>query len=267
MPLAALAFCVAILATCLLASRVLHTVSGALVPAIGWIAASFVLSMPVASGSVIITNTAAGKWYLYGGTLCAVGGVILASLTRVRPRCREQPRGEQPRGEQPRRRPNDVDAASFRRAAGQFASGIVVVTTRGGHAMTVSAFTSVSLAPPLVLFCAEKIARFHDAVCHGGLVGGVHPARGRGEDRALAGHQGPPAGRAARPGGASPRPGHRRAGARPGAGRAGMPDHRRARRRRSQHRRRPGRRRPQDSPIRPSPARWSTTPAPTGAWP
>ncbi len=86
LPLAAIAFCVAILATCLLASRVLRTVSGALVPAIGWIAASFVLSMPVASGSVIITNTAAGKWYLYGGTLCAVGGVILASLTRVRPR-------------------------------------------------------------------------------------------------------------------------------------------------------------------------------------
>ena len=57
-----------------------------------------------------------------------------------------------------------VDNASFRRAAGQFASGIVVVTTRSGHAMTVSAFTSVSLDPPLVLFCAEKIARFHDAV-------------------------------------------------------------------------------------------------------
>jgi flavin reductase (DIM6/NTAB) family NADH-FMN oxidoreductase RutF len=57
-----------------------------------------------------------------------------------------------------------VDDASFRRAAGQFASGIVVVTTRAGHAMTVSAFTSVSLDPPLVLFCAEKIARFHDAV-------------------------------------------------------------------------------------------------------
>jgi len=57
-----------------------------------------------------------------------------------------------------------VDHASFRRATGQFACGIVVVTTRGGHAMTVSAFTSVSLEPPLVLFCAEKIARFHDAV-------------------------------------------------------------------------------------------------------
>jgi len=61
-----------------------------------------------------------------------------------------------------------VDHAAFRQAAGQFASGIVVVTTNSGHAMTVSAFASVSLEPPLVLFCAEKIARFHDAVLAAG---------------------------------------------------------------------------------------------------
>ncbi len=61
-----------------------------------------------------------------------------------------------------------VDQAAFRRAAGQFPGGIVVVTTSGGHAMTVSAFASVSLEPPLVLFCAEKIARFHDAVLEAG---------------------------------------------------------------------------------------------------
>jgi flavin reductase (DIM6/NTAB) family NADH-FMN oxidoreductase RutF len=59
---------------------------------------------------------------------------------------------------------SELTPASFRQAAGQFASGIVVVSTSAGHAMTVSAFTSVSLDPPLVLFCAEKIARFHDAV-------------------------------------------------------------------------------------------------------
>jgi flavin reductase (DIM6/NTAB) family NADH-FMN oxidoreductase RutF len=35
--------------------------------------------------------------------------------------------------------------------------------------MTVSAFASVSLEPPLVLFCAEKIARFHDAVLDAGV--------------------------------------------------------------------------------------------------
>lgn len=60
-----------------------------------------------------------------------------------------------------------VDQAAFRRAAGQFATGIAVIaaTVDGiGHAMTVSAFTSVSLDPVLVLFCVEKVARFHDAV-------------------------------------------------------------------------------------------------------
>jgi flavin reductase (DIM6/NTAB) family NADH-FMN oxidoreductase RutF len=63
---------------------------------------------------------------------------------------------------------SDVDQAAFRQATGQFPGGIVVVTTSGGHAMTVSAFASVSLEPPLVLFCAEKIARFHDAVLEAG---------------------------------------------------------------------------------------------------
>ena len=63
---------------------------------------------------------------------------------------------------------SDVDQGSFRQATGQFAGGIVVVTTGADHAMTVSAFMSVSLEPPLVLFCAEKIARFHDAVLSAG---------------------------------------------------------------------------------------------------
>ena len=66
---------------------------------------------------------------------------------------------------------SDVDQAAFRRATGQFPGGIVVVTTSAGHAMTVSAFASVSLEPPLVLFCAEKIARFHDAVLAAGSWG------------------------------------------------------------------------------------------------
>ena len=60
-----------------------------------------------------------------------------------------------------------VNPADFGRVASRFASGIVVVSTSlngVGHAMTVTAFTSVSLEPQLVLFCAEKVARFHDAV-------------------------------------------------------------------------------------------------------
>jgi flavin reductase (DIM6/NTAB) family NADH-FMN oxidoreductase RutF len=64
-----------------------------------------------------------------------------------------------------------VDPEEYRRVAGRFATGITVVTTvLGGdrHAMTVSAFTSLSLDPTLVLFCPEKVARFHDAVTSAG---------------------------------------------------------------------------------------------------
>jgi flavin reductase (DIM6/NTAB) family NADH-FMN oxidoreductase RutF len=57
-----------------------------------------------------------------------------------------------------------VDAQAFRLALGRFATGIVAVTTcddRGQpYAITVNAFTSVSLDPPLVLFCLGKAA-FH----------------------------------------------------------------------------------------------------------
>lgn len=67
-----------------------------------------------------------------------------------------------------------VDRAEYRRVAGKFATGIAVVTTAldgVSHAMTVTAFTSVSLDPLLALFCAEKVARFHDAVLATGVWG------------------------------------------------------------------------------------------------
>jgi hypothetical protein len=52
----------------------MQTLAGGLVPAIGWIVASFIIAMPSKHGSVIITNTAAGQWYLYGGALAAAAG-------------------------------------------------------------------------------------------------------------------------------------------------------------------------------------------------
>jgi hypothetical protein len=87
-PLAAIICCLVILTTCLLASWAVRSVTGALMPAFGWILASFVMSLPASNGSVIITNSAAGKWYLYGGTLSTVVGVALsfAGLARARPR-------------------------------------------------------------------------------------------------------------------------------------------------------------------------------------
>ncbi|WP_312871590.1 flavin reductase family protein [Amycolatopsis acididurans] len=49
---------------------------------------------------------------------------------------------------------NGFDAAAFRTAMSRFTTGVVVVTAPGPVGMVVSSFTSVSLEPPLVLFCA-----------------------------------------------------------------------------------------------------------------
>jgi flavin reductase (DIM6/NTAB) family NADH-FMN oxidoreductase RutF len=65
-----------------------------------------------------------------------------------------------------------VDPLEYRRVVGRFATGVMIVSTVLGeedHAMTVNAFTSVSLDPLLVLFCPEKIARFHDVVIESGV--------------------------------------------------------------------------------------------------
>jgi Family of unknown function (DUF6113) len=83
-PVAALICCAVILATCLLGAWATRSVSGAVLPGIGWILASFVLSMPVSNGSVIITSTTAGKLYLYGGTLCVAVAVVASFIGAAR---------------------------------------------------------------------------------------------------------------------------------------------------------------------------------------
>jgi hypothetical protein len=87
-PLASLLFCLAIFVTCLLGGRGMGSVTGALMPAFGWIITSFVLSMPVANGSVVITATTPGEWYLYGGTVAVVlgAGASFGSWIRVQAR-------------------------------------------------------------------------------------------------------------------------------------------------------------------------------------
>ncbi|KUO94589.1 flavin reductase family protein [Ferroacidibacillus organovorans] len=52
-----------------------------------------------------------------------------------------------------------IDAQTFRASLGRFASGVTVVTTAFGEGqagLTVSAFSSVSLDPPLILVCIDK---------------------------------------------------------------------------------------------------------------
>lgn len=60
-----------------------------------------------------------------------------------------------------------VSEEEFRQALSRFASGVSVVTTRGAdgkpHGITVSAFCSVSLVPPQVLICIEKVTASHPA--------------------------------------------------------------------------------------------------------
>ncbi len=58
-----------------------------------------------------------------------------------------------------------VTSEAFRQALGHFASGVTVVTTRNASGqpcgLTASAFTSVSLDPPLILVCIDHQATSH----------------------------------------------------------------------------------------------------------
>ena len=55
-----------------------------------------------------------------------------------------------------------IDSQTLRQALGQFATGVTVVAAEVEgtvHAMTANSFTSLSLDPPLVLFCVGKNTR------------------------------------------------------------------------------------------------------------
>jgi flavin reductase (DIM6/NTAB) family NADH-FMN oxidoreductase RutF len=64
-----------------------------------------------------------------------------------------------------------IDPATFRSVLGRFASGVTVVTVQDSqhydHGLTVSAFCSLSLEPPLVLICIEKSASLHGVIAMG----------------------------------------------------------------------------------------------------
>ncbi|MDH3201403.1 MAG: flavin reductase family protein [Myxococcales bacterium] len=65
-----------------------------------------------------------------------------------------------------------IDHERFREVLRNWASGVTVVTTRAGdkiHGMTVSAFSSVSANPPLVLVCANQASTTHGVIEQGGL--------------------------------------------------------------------------------------------------
>jgi hypothetical protein len=83
-PLIAIILALVIFATCAGCGWGIGTFGAGLLPAVGWIVVSFVLSMPRPNGSVIITATAAGEWYLYGGALACVVGCLSTLFFKVR---------------------------------------------------------------------------------------------------------------------------------------------------------------------------------------
>ena len=66
-----------------------------------------------------------------------------------------------------------VSQDDFRNALSRFASGVTVVSTKDAagklHGITVSAFCSVSLEPPMVLICIEKATVSHYAFEESGV--------------------------------------------------------------------------------------------------
>lgn len=60
-----------------------------------------------------------------------------------------------------------ISRNEFRAALGRFASGVTIITTKDSdgrlHGITVSAFCSLSLEPPLILVCIEKNTGSHYA--------------------------------------------------------------------------------------------------------
>jgi flavin reductase (DIM6/NTAB) family NADH-FMN oxidoreductase RutF len=65
-----------------------------------------------------------------------------------------------------------ISKDEFRAALSRFPSGVTVVTTKDKdgrlHGITVSAFCSVSLEPPLILVCIDKTTGSHPAFDFGG---------------------------------------------------------------------------------------------------
>jgi flavin reductase (DIM6/NTAB) family NADH-FMN oxidoreductase RutF len=66
-----------------------------------------------------------------------------------------------------------VDPSEFRRILGHWTTGVAIVATVSGNGqprgLTANAVASVSLEPPMVLVCVERIADTHDAIRSAGF--------------------------------------------------------------------------------------------------
>jgi flavin reductase (DIM6/NTAB) family NADH-FMN oxidoreductase RutF len=77
-----------------------------------------------------------------------------------------------------------VDPAEFRRVMGHFATGVAILTSKGKSGpcgLTLTAVTSVSLIPPLVLVCVDRSAYTNACIREEGAFGLNFLEEGRGE--------------------------------------------------------------------------------------
>jgi flavin reductase (DIM6/NTAB) family NADH-FMN oxidoreductase RutF len=72
--------------------------------------------------------------------------------------------------------------AELKSAYARWATGVTIVTARAGdhiHGMTASAFTEVSLEPPLVLVCIDRTSNTQPVIAEGGVFAVNILARGQ----------------------------------------------------------------------------------------
>lgn len=96
-PFASLGFDAAILATCLFGAWGMQTGAGGFAPAVGWFIAAFVMASATRAGSVIITATGGGEWFLFGGAACALIGALAGFTLWSRRRAADPPGTRGPR--------------------------------------------------------------------------------------------------------------------------------------------------------------------------
>lgn len=67
-----------------------------------------------------------------------------------------------------------IQKSEYRKTLGTFSTGVTIITTQsegGFYGFTANSFTSVSLDPPLVLFCVNKAATFVEALSKSKIFG------------------------------------------------------------------------------------------------
>jgi len=84
-PLMAACLDAVIFSTCLFGGWGMRSALGALAPAVGWFGVTFWLASGTSGGSVVITATSAGEWFLFGGALAAAAGFVIGFARWSRP--------------------------------------------------------------------------------------------------------------------------------------------------------------------------------------